>query len=345
MKNRVIKFSAENTFQIFSWDKIKKMQFPAGDWWVKDLIPKNAFTILASVSGAGKSWLAYYIADCISKGENFLGQERFETIKGNVLYLDGENSPKIIQKRGNQLNLDSKILFAYSSNLSLNDPDNVDYLIDIIRENDIDVVIVDTFRAFGGGISEDRAEEIRTFYSRFKAIKDEYTSFIFLDHHRKPSIHDNKMPSKEMLFGSQDKTSGVDVLLMLKRDGNEISVYQPKNRIEQEIAPFKIKMEDVVGDNEEKITTFTYLGEMSKDVTKKEETKEWIVSILADMPNITKEQLFEEIKKEILIGSRTMESCLRELEKEKEVKVLKNGKKNIYSLGSMPQDEENIPAE
>jgi hypothetical protein len=189
---------------IIKWSELKKIDFGNQGWWIESLIPKDAFVTLAGVSGEGKTWLAYSMANSIVSGENFLGQEKFKTICGNVLYLDAENGNRIIQKRGKQLGLNDKLSFINLADFSLNEESAVNELADVIAKEKINVVFLDTFRAIAGGIKEEKADEIRAFFNRFKSLRDRGVSFVFLDHHRKPSGFDNSNPRKELLFGSQD---------------------------------------------------------------------------------------------------------------------------------------------
>ena len=316
------------------WSDLKNQDFGTQAWWVKNLIPKDAFVILASVSGEGKSWLSYNLANCIVSGKNFLEQENFKTIQGNVLYLDAENGNRIIQKRGRQLQLNDKMLFSNLADFSLNEVEGIKQLENIIIQEKIDVVFVDTFRAVAGGIKEERADEIRTFFNRFKYLKDRGVSFVFLDHHRKPNGLEGGKPKKEILFGSQDKTSGVDILLMLKKEGEQISVYQPKNRVDPEIEPFKLKISDVFDENGTKFTTLSYLGEMTKEESKKDEAKNIIMDILNDGGEYHREALLVKCQNEYDIGRTKCKEAIKELEQEKSIGVKKDGKKDTYFLRS-----------
>jgi hypothetical protein len=240
-----------------------------------------------------------------------------------------------MQQRGRKLSLHSDIKFLQSYDFSLNTDEGANQLIEIIKENNIDVVFVDTFRALGGGINEDRAEEIRMFYNRFKKIRDEQTTFVFLDHHRKTNSFEGKTPSKESLLGSQDKTAGVDVLLMLKKDGNEISFYQRKNRFEPEIKPFKVKMEDVMDEKGEKFVTFSYLGEITKDELKKDAGKEAVLEILQNGEK-SREELVRLSKALYDVGSKNVGNALKDLIKNGDIYRREDGKKDVYFLRLMP---------
>jgi hypothetical protein len=325
----------KSDLRIITWGEFNKMELPKAIWWVKGLIPQKGFVIIASVSGDGKSWNAYEFANCIVSGKNFLGQEQFETTQGNVLYIDAENPPIVMQQRGRKISLHSDIKFLQSYDFSLNTDEGANQLIEIIKENNIDVVFVDTFRALGGGINEDRAEEIRMFYNRFKKIRDEQTTFVFLDHHRKTNSFEGKTPSKESLLGSQDKTAGVDVLLMLKKDGNEISFYQRKNRFEPEIKPFKVKMEDVMDEKGEKFVTFSYLGEITKDELKKDAGKEAVLEILQNGEK-SREELVRLSKALYDVGSKNVGNALKDLIKNGDIYRREDGKKDVYFLRLMP---------
>lgn len=334
IKERLKRYAEEDEKnKALFWRDIDAMEFPSDRWRVRNLIPKDGMTILASVSGEGKTWTALKLARDISLGNDFLDQEQFKTVQGKVLYVDAENSLSEIQRRCRQLSFTDtdQLLFKVVDQLNLNDEDKVSELIDLIKEENIKVVIIDTFRALAGGLKEERAEEVRAFFSRFKELKGSDISIIWLDHYRKPSNFEGRVPKKEFLFGSQDKTANVETLLMMKKEEDDITVYQRKNRLGKEITAFKMTITDQTDVDGATKTLIEFAGEIDEKESKKDIAKEFIPDMLIDGPKTTPE-IVEILYKQKKVAERNTREALKELISENVINKRKNGRKDEYYL-------------
>jgi hypothetical protein len=323
----------------FSWSDIKKRKFEPNQWVIKDLIPERGMTILAGISGEGKTWLAMNMAKHISEGTNFLDQTKFVTKKKKVLYIDFENGTREIQTRGLKLNLteNENIFFSFPEKICLRTIEEVEGLFEVINFDHYEVIFIDTFRAVSGGLKEEKAEEVRSFLNNFKPLKEKGIALIWLDHFRKPMRLEGSTPKKEFLFGSQDKVGSVEVLIMLKKDSDIISLYQTKNRLSPEIKPFNIKMVDEF-DNTGNIVKLelVYEGEFDEKLSKMSEAMGHIPDLLIDGPRSTKEiqTILSETKK---IGEKNTTNALKGLEKQGVIGSRANSKgrgKEYYLINS-----------
>lgn len=317
------------------WRDIDKLKFPDNIWLIKNLIPKFGLSILASISGEGKTWIGMKMAKDMSLGNDFLGQEEFKTTQAKVLYIDAENTKSEIQRRGRQLSFtdSDQLLFKPTDQINLNTDDGFEEFEELVKKESIQVVIIDTFRAVAGGIKEEKAEEVRAFLSRFKKMKDDSVSIILLDHYRKPAQNEKKTPQKEYLFGSQDKTANSEILLMMKKEGDYISIFQRKNRLGKEIDSFRVLMTDTFVDEWQIKTDISFAGLIEDKEPKKETIKEYILDLLGSGPKATNE-ILNTAQKEKDIGERNTRDALKELV---EKKIIKKGKvpksnTNLYSL-------------
>jgi predicted transcriptional regulator len=321
------------TMQIMSWGDIDSLKFDPDRWRINTLIPKAGAVILASISGEGKTWVALEFAKCISTGAPLFNEDRFKVQKGRVLYIDAENGSRELQRRGRMLSFvaNENLIFFPADDLNLNNGAWSDELMRQINEKRIDVVIIDTFRAVAGGLQEEKAEEVRAFFARYKKLKDDDVCIIWLDHFRKPDHFAGKIPKKEHLFGSQDKTASVEVLLMMKKEQNDITMYQRKNRLDREIREFKITMNDEETAGGEKKISLVYAGEVDEAESKKNEAKEYIPEILKEEPRTTK-QIKQILQTEKKIGQRNTREALKELLDEKIIERRKKGREDEYFL-------------
>ncbi len=321
------------------WSDFSKIQFPENRWIIKNLIPAGGFVILAAPSGEKKTWVALVMANSIATGEPFLGQ--FHAEAGAILYLNGEMPKSEVQRRGKLLGLtESGNIWLLNQELDFyNDEEKVVWLFEYIREKNIKAVFVDTFRAYAGGVKEEKAEEIRSLLNKFKQLKDLGVALILLDHTRKPNHFEGNIPKKEQIFASQDKAASVEVLIMLKSNArdNDIFAYQVKNRLGREIEPFLMTMADQLDEQGQAVSvSLTYKGEFVAQEHKQEQAEEIILTALADDGKTTG-QLIEIVKQE-KIAQRNARDAIRALMNKGRIEMpRKVGRQNFYIL---PKEEE-----
>ncbi|OJI07311.1 hypothetical protein BK005_01950 [bacterium CG10_37_50] len=85
------------------WKEIDDAEFPANRWLVNGLFPKEGLSIVASISGEGKSILLMHLAKCISEGTAWFDNPELSVEKGRVLYINLEMSRSEIQRRGRKM--------------------------------------------------------------------------------------------------------------------------------------------------------------------------------------------------------------------------------------------------
>jgi DNA-binding HxlR family transcriptional regulator len=341
---RVLDLNEEKTEKRFSvpepvdWSEECKVIYTQEPWRINNILPEQGITILSSVSGEKKTWLALEMARALVSGTPFLSNPEFKTNGCNVVYIDAENSKSEFQRRCKQMKISingpNKFYIHSDDDLNLNEPVNVQWLTTLLEYYNAKVVIIDTFRAVAGGLSDDKSVEVREFFNRFKSLKDKGISIVLLDHFRKPSNLDGKVPKKEHLIGSQDKTSSSEVLLMLKSESGteKIEVYQRKNRLGKEIKPFEVLMVDTLEGSGTIKTTLTYNGDLDDDSTKKEDAKP-IIQRLLTVSQKTTNELIAVLQKEV--GSRNVRQALKELEESKTIESRRKGREKQYFLPSV----------
>lgn len=330
-----------------SWKEVDAMVFPENPWLVKNLIPKEGTTIFASISGEGKSLLMMHLARCLSEGTPWFGNPEFETEQAKVLYVNLEMSLSEMQRRGRKIGFElqnENLTILNEDNFNLNegyDQDDIKYkwLLRYIYEHEIRVVIIDTFRAVCGGLKEEKAEEVRKFFQKFMILKNSGVSVIFLEHVRKPTQLEGKVPKKEQLLGSQDKTANAEVLLMIRRDEvtKHINIYQRKNRLGNEVQPFSVSMNDTTLSDGTEVFEFVYEGVIDDDATAKEEAKKLILDILSLGEAKNVQQLAELMKKQV--GKKNLRAALKELDTLGKIDYYKDGRKHVYFIPKEKKEE------
>lgn len=322
------------------WRAIDGIQFPSDRWLVEGLFPREGISMIASISGEGKSLIAMQLAKCVSEGTPWFGHPPFKTIQTKVLYINLEMSVSEMQRRGRLLGFESSnenLIILNEDDFNLNQPPGDDdlkykWLLTFIHENNIGFIIVDTFRAAGGGLKEEKADEVRKYFQKFQILKNSGVSIVFLEHVRKPTQLEGKKPKKEQLFGSQDKAANLEVLLMIRRNDNtgDIEIYQRKNRLDVEVKPFSIKLVDELKEDGSKRLEFQYVGEIDDDATIKETAKGLVLEILSSGETKNKKELGELTRQQV--GDKNLRAALNELRETGEIDYFKDGKKHVYFI-------------
>lgn len=323
--------------KLTSWSDFKGISFPEEQWLIKHILPQQGLAIIASPSGEKKTWVAIHMADCIAKGGLFVGHSEFNAQQGKVLYLDQEMSRAELQRRGKLLGISDDIIIPEElDQLDFRTDEDLKWLYAQVKEHNIKAVFIDTLRAVAGGLKEDKAEEVREFTSKFVTLKNQGVCVVFLDHCRKPSQGEGKIPKKEQLLGSQDKLASVEVLLMIKSDerSEEILVYPKKNRTGIERKPFRIEMKDEVDEEMQTIgVNFKYAGEEEDKEYKIDQARNIVMNLLEEGGK-KRQELLDLVFKIKKIGHKNTSDSIRELQREGLITAKKIGRENFYELGS-----------
>lgn len=201
---------------IFSIDQLMDLKFPEQTWLVKDRIPEGVITI-AGRPKIGKSLMALDLALSIASGGNFLNRQ---CKKGNVLFFALEDHPRRIQSRIKQFDVKTTqdIRFWFDFKYS---PVNLDLLQEVIQDNNINLVVIDTFsKFFPEADQNDHNQMIDALGSISKLTQEMNISLILIDHHRKQQLGSSNDPIED-LFGSTGKSSQIDTCLGLYKEGGD----------------------------------------------------------------------------------------------------------------------------
>jgi len=338
LEKRKVRDSTPKKVRVHTWEDIEAFTFPENPWRIKNLIPLEGFVIVAGVSGEGKSFVSFKMADDITMPRSFLNESSFPVVGTNVLYIDGEMSKSELQRRGKQMGFSDKrkhkLLFVSqdSVNLSSEESTDLDEVIEIVKKEKIGVVFVDTLRSVADGMEENKAEEVRKFFNRFKSLKDMGVCVVFLDHLRKSYGPRQSEPQKDNLLASQDKTASVEVLLMLqkKADSPVITIHQRKNRLGPEAPSFDISITDTDMNLKKNRIVVEFKGTHQSIESVIEKAKVGALKAL-EGGAMTRQELIEHLKKTVGIAQRSAHVALKALDESKLVEVEKVGRKHKFS--------------
>jgi hypothetical protein len=321
-------------FNFLSWREFNSLEFPENPWRIEKLIPEFGITIIGAPSGGKKSWVGLDMARSIVSGLAFLGM--YNTKKGNVLYIEQETPQEEVQRRGRQLRLNELdgvwIASSKDAPLNLNNDNTIKQLTEFVNLNNISTVFIDTLRSVAGGLKEEKAEEIRMFFNRFKSLAEHGVAVIILDHTRKPRQFENRTkPMIDQILGSQDKIASATNVLMLgtSKENNSLTLFQMKLKSGKEEKPFTIIMRD---EDEGGINQKTYLeygGSFDEEQLKVEKAKDTIKVYLEEEGiKKTAKEIIEALSKEI--GKSNVEIALKSMREHEEIGYKKDGNAYYY---------------
>jgi hypothetical protein len=228
-------------------------------WVVQDIFPSEGVAIISGQPGNCKSWMMQDLAIACASGGKWL--DKFDTLKGTVLYVDEESSRPLLHRRLNKLldgtsllKEDLSVFFLIAQGLCLNNPYSISHLrtqMKIIKPN---LVIIDSLIRVNQA-EENSAKEMARVFATVKGLVREFKCCVLFSDHQRKSAGANAMDS---LRGSTEKAAFVDTLLSVKRnEDNSLTVMHSKSRFAIPVQSFLVEVEDMGTDR----TRVSYTGE------------------------------------------------------------------------------------
>jgi RecA-family ATPase len=210
---------------LINWQDFWTQSFPAEDWLIEPIIPRNQLVVIFAPGGTGKSLLALYIAAALATGKEIFAEPKPPT---NVLYMDYEMSQAVLYERLTAMgyNGDTDLSRLHYASLppigSLDKPEGAKQICDLARTCQAELVIIDTFaRAVEG--AENDADTVRNFY-RWTAmnLKQEGRSLMRIDHAGKDL--------KKGARGTSAKNDDVDLVWQMTKVDGQLVLIRQKHR-------------------------------------------------------------------------------------------------------------------
>jgi hypothetical protein len=210
---------------LINWQDFWTQDFPAEDWLIKPIIPRNQLVVIFAPGGTGKSLLALYTAAGLATGRNIFGHDNQPI---DILYMDYEMQQAQLYERLTAMGYSDKtdLTRLHYASLppigSLDTPEGAKQICDLARQCQAELVIIDTFsRAVEG--AENDADTVRNFY-RWTAInlKAEGRSLLRIDHAGKDI--------KKGARGTSAKNDDVDLVWQMTRTGDNVRLNPTKKR-------------------------------------------------------------------------------------------------------------------
>lgn len=201
------------TLQPISAKQLLQQPAPEQPYLWSGILPQGAIALLAGreKGRGGKTTLAFGLIRAILRNEPFL---RRETQRTRILYISEENSASLRNKL-HALHIDSDDLLilpreAFGANLAHALKRNQDALLQLCTAENIGLVVVDTFQAFGGlrGDAENQVGSVMDALAPVFGVNALGVTVLLIHHHAKATSEPR---------GSTALTAAVDVVINLTR--------------------------------------------------------------------------------------------------------------------------------
>lgn len=268
------------------------------EWLWPGWLPRGMLTLFGAAPGAGKSFVALDLSWRITTNQGFPDGSPIPNPDGNIVYVDGEAVPQILNERALVYGVDRKRLF-----LLLPDPgEAIDFgeekyrerLLDMVATLKPELVIIDSLSSIHSK-GQNNIEDVRDLLSFLAQVAEAHRTGMLLIHHiRKPGNGQNM----QMFDLTMSDLSGSGYIVAMARVVWGLHVIQtgpaPSPNGPRLLKVLKTNLgpyEDPLG--------FTFAPLQPKGVylkwsveppqsyqepTKMEDCKTWLVALLAECP-------------------------------------------------------------
>jgi hypothetical protein len=204
--------------RLFSIERLRNIIFPQEPMVVKDWLPRGGSCIIHGKWETQKSFLATTLANCVAKGEPFMG---YETNQGRVVYVQMDMSPQVQHNRIIQQSdyLAVKDLYWVLGTIvgschTINPRDGIPTWAKEIRALDPDLVIWDTLRDLHT-LDENASDTPKKVFDGVKLLVSSKPCNVFISHNRKGRTDSEgyTIESDEELRGSSAWAATVDAMV------------------------------------------------------------------------------------------------------------------------------------
>lgn len=264
---------------------------PQSTWFWEGWIPRGMMTLLAAWPGIGKTYVAQYLAHCITDGQPAPDGQALDIRTGNVIYVDAEGFLPDLYERGMAwgMNMDKIFPMVHPPRelLDMNDHKYQDDLIDMCYEMRPDLVVIDSLSSVNAR-GENNIEDIRQILNFFLELAGAFDLAEILVHHlRKPSGGSTRPVSMHDLRGSGHLSAmaraflGLDILNPSDPNGPRVLKLLKKNRGKIR-KPISIQFSDAPGNPNVAALSFGQLDIFEQPESKTDQCAEWLVETLSE---------------------------------------------------------------
>ena len=307
----------------WDWDRLQEEAAKSRDteWIIPHVIARQAIHYFAGPPSSGKSWMAADLVRAAESAGMWMGIA--PCIKAKVLYVNEEMGVGEYNNRFHLLYPDAchGLHSFVNENIRFTDPDDLNDIVDFVKEKAIDIVVVDTFVRVHD-LDENSNSEMSQLYQHFKRVTDAGAALVVLHHARKGATGSL---GHESMRGAVEIAAQAETVLSVENKEGHYTV----KTVKQRRSPFENQV-----NFEFRIHAHSETDLEIRRIDGKEEKtlQEAIHEFLDTNPGVTSQQVADGIKKR----KSDVVKMLQSMEDEFQVNVM-NGQRGakFYSPRSM----------
>lgn len=203
-------------------ETLMKKQIKQIEWLVDQWIPNLSQILIAGKPGSCKTYLTEYLSVCLVTGRDFLGLKTKQIRK--ILIVDMENGEEVWNERfrfiknGLGMTEELPIIIWYPTEIDLFKDHDYEKLKQIIKDNEIELVIIDTIARVMGSIDQNDNNQVNMLYmEKLRPLFFEFKNLnmLLIHHLRKSTGEDGEM--MDLVRGAGDWVAQPNVVMCLSQ--------------------------------------------------------------------------------------------------------------------------------
>lgn len=266
-------------------------------WLWKGWIPLGMLTLLGAAPGVGKTNLCLELARRVIHGENFPDGQACSRPRTNVLYVDAESVPQIINQRAISWDMDRTKLYLMHPDLDeildFSIPKYKDRLTQMIAQLEPALVIIDSLSSVSSK-GENNIEDVRALMGFLNMLAREYECAVVIIHHLRK--HSGGGMQLQLFEISLDDFRGSSHIAAMARSVIGVSIVQTQSQadrngprrvevVKTNLGPYPEALGFMMADgiNGSVVLRWdTKAPEAYKEPTQRDEAREWLEDFLRE---------------------------------------------------------------
>ena len=298
--------------------------------WVWDgWIPRGFLTVMGASQGSGKSFVATDLAYRVIHNKGYPDGSAVQKPGSNVIYVDGEMVPQLLNERAEQYGMDKRKLFMLLADpgemLDLGDPRYQDRLTEMTEILKPELIVIDSLSSIHSS-GQNGVEDVRALIGYMTRLVSAANCALVLIHHIRKTNNGQRMLSADFgmedLSGSGYITQAARVVLGLRivQTGQEFDPNGPrefkmlKNNLGTVPSPFGFVFEPLHPKGV-KLKWQQAAPQVYREPTKLDDCKDWLEDLLRIRPDGMRPKEVEELGLEMGFKRSMIHQARKELKR------------------------------